>query len=82
MLKPLWLLPVGMVLAVVGMIVSRVLRTRIGNRAFARIADPKLAELLRRTHWSVYDVLEHADSRGYLRLRDYLAWTQVTRDDG
>lgn len=73
LLPPLWVLPAGLVASVAGFVVYQDARTRIGNARFGRAATPKLARLVQLTGWTVEDVMEHADARGFLRLRDFLA---------
>ncbi|HBQ16894.1 MAG TPA: hypothetical protein DEF51_39095 [Myxococcales bacterium] len=67
------MLPAGLVASVAGFVVYQDVRTRIGNARFGRAATPKLARLVQLTGWTVEDVMEHADARGFLRLRDFLA---------
>lgn len=70
-----WACGAGVVLALLGIYAWITLRFRMSNRIFGREAAPRLAELRRLTGWSHDQIVDRADGRGYLRLRDYLAAT-------
>lgn len=55
-------------------------RFRMAIRSFGRDAAPRLTELRRLTRWTHEQVLDRADARGYLRLRDYLVATWPDAD--